>query len=305
MHYLIPHNLRHETPVVMLPGHGLTSYLYLATPDGREGWAQLFARAGYAVYVMDQPDYAVSGFDPRPFEEVRAGQAAAETLPGLRLWSNESAWRTWGFGPEPGVPFADAQYPVEYIDQLYASFTAVISAGGGDGSGAKGGKGGQKRGRTGHVEPVARRGGAGDRFGAGSKALALIALLEQTGPAILVLHSAAGATGVEVLRARPELVTAVIMLEPAGSPTDPAEVEEILAGKPYLAVFGDHFEVRGMQGRYEACQETARLVTANDGRATVLRLADLGIYGNSHLLMQDRNNDVIAARVIDWLDGSD
>lgn len=32
-------------PVVMVPGMGLGSFIYLSTPDGRKGWAQLFAKA--------------------------------------------------------------------------------------------------------------------------------------------------------------------------------------------------------------------------------------------------------------------
>ena len=57
VHYLIPPKDRQEEklPVIMVPGMGLTSYLYLATPDGRDGWAQIFARAGHPVYIFDEP----------------------------------------------------------------------------------------------------------------------------------------------------------------------------------------------------------------------------------------------------------
>ena len=50
----------------MVPGMGLTSYLYLATPDGRDGWAQILAKAGHPVYVFDDPNNAISGFDVSP-----------------------------------------------------------------------------------------------------------------------------------------------------------------------------------------------------------------------------------------------
>ncbi len=297
VHFLVPHERRQKTPVVMLPGHGLTSYIYLSTPDGREGWAQIFARQGYAIYVMDQPNYAVSGFDLRPFEAVRGGQVEPPELPGMMIWSNETAWRDWGIGPEPGMPFEDSKYPFEQIDQLFASYTAVISATRSGGGGERG---------AGPLVPSGGRSAAkgGDRFGAAVKTKALAALLEQIGPSIVVVHSATGVIGVEVLRRRPELVTAVVMVEPAGSPTNPDEVKALFAGKPYIAVFGDHFDMRRMQGRYEASLETAGIISKNGGRAEVLHLPSLGIRGNSHLLMQDANNREIAERVIGWLESS-
>jgi len=288
VHYLIPDDRRHQTPVVMLPGHGLTSYIYLSTPDGRAGWAQNFARHGYAVYVMDPPNYAVSGFDLRPFEDVRSGSAAPETLPGMMRWSNEAAWRDWGIGLEPGQPFEDTKFPYEYLDQLLASYTTVISSGEGGAVGVQKGK------RSGGV-------GKGDRFGSALKTKALTVLLEQIGPAILVVHSAAGAVGTEILQRRQELLKALIMIEPVGCPTDRAEVNALFADVPILVVFGDHFDVRRMQGRYEACQETVRLVEEASGRSKMLHLPSLGISGNTHLLMLDRNSREIAARVINWL----
>lgn len=278
VHYFIPEQRSQSRPVVMVPGHGLTSYLYLATPDGREGWAQRFARAGYAAYVMDVPGYTIAGFDLNPFEAVRSGQAAPDALPSLGHWTNESAWTTWGFGPEPGVAFEDSRYPLDHVGQLYASITTVVGS--------------------------SDRGGQRGRFGSGVIAEAVINLLEAQGQrGIMIVHSAAGAAGIEVLRRRPELVAALIMVEPVGSPSDPAEVESLFVDTELLAVFGDHFDARGMQGRYEAAVETARLVATFGGRSAVWRLPDEDIRGNSHLLMQDDNSHAIAARIVAWLRG--
>jgi hypothetical protein len=33
-----------------------------------------------------------------------------------------------------------------------------------------------------------------------------------------------------------------------------------------------------------------------------LRLADLGIHGNGHMMMLEKNSDVIAGVMADWLD---
>ena len=79
VHYLIPPEGRggRKLPVIMVPGMGLTSYLYLATPDKRDGWAQLFARAAHPVYVFDEPNNAISGFDVSAFGVCAAGVGAA------------------------------------------------------------------------------------------------------------------------------------------------------------------------------------------------------------------------------------
>ena len=98
VHYLIPpeDKQKGKLPVVMVPGMGLTSYLYLATPDGRDGWAQIFAKAGHPVYVFDEPNNAISGFDVSPFDAVKQGQADASQVPRFMLWSNETPSRSLG-----------------------------------------------------------------------------------------------------------------------------------------------------------------------------------------------------------------
>ena len=318
VHYLIPPEgrTRRKLPVIMVPGMGLTSYLYLATPDGRDGWAQLFARAGHPVYVFDEPNNAVSGFDVSPF-----GAGDEDTPARFMLWANEIVWRRWGIGSDVGAPFQDTRYPVDHIRQLYASMTPVFqgpsrgSVPESDSPAPAWRQGGRRGGRflqapaRGHAQgtPTGRatagRGGrgGGDRFGAGVKAAALVKLLERTGPAILIVHSASGGTGLEATRTRPDLVKAIVAVEVVGSPTDPEDVRKHFADKVFIGVFGDHFDVRPMSGRREACETTARLIRTAGGKAEVIWLPKLGIRGNTHLLMQDNNNDAIAQMLFDRL----
>jgi pimeloyl-ACP methyl ester carboxylesterase len=49
------------TPVIFVPGLGLSSYMYMATPDGRKSWGQYFAEGGHPVYALDLPEYSISG----------------------------------------------------------------------------------------------------------------------------------------------------------------------------------------------------------------------------------------------------
>lgn len=47
-------------PIVMLHGGFHNGTAFLATPDGREGWAPFFAQRGHDVYVMDWPGHGRS-----------------------------------------------------------------------------------------------------------------------------------------------------------------------------------------------------------------------------------------------------
>jgi pimeloyl-ACP methyl ester carboxylesterase len=47
-------------PLVMLHGGFHTGAGYISTPDGRSGWADYFAKQGYAVYVADWPGHGRS-----------------------------------------------------------------------------------------------------------------------------------------------------------------------------------------------------------------------------------------------------
>jgi pimeloyl-ACP methyl ester carboxylesterase len=58
----IPAKQTHPYPIIMVHGGSMSGTNYTGTPDGREGWAQYFVRAGYAVYVVDQPGRGRSGF---------------------------------------------------------------------------------------------------------------------------------------------------------------------------------------------------------------------------------------------------
>jgi pimeloyl-ACP methyl ester carboxylesterase len=53
--YQIPQARAHERPIVMMAGGSQSGVNYQGTPDGRDGWAQFFLSRGYAVYVTDQP----------------------------------------------------------------------------------------------------------------------------------------------------------------------------------------------------------------------------------------------------------
>ena len=60
--YQIPDNRTQPYPVVMWHGGGQTGTNFMGTPDGRKGWGDYFLQRGYAVYIVDQPGRARSGY---------------------------------------------------------------------------------------------------------------------------------------------------------------------------------------------------------------------------------------------------
>ncbi|MGE4657470.1 MAG: hypothetical protein AAEI08_00905 [Gammaproteobacteria bacterium] len=128
----------------------------------------------------------------------------------------------------------------------------------------------------------------------------LIELLQRAGPAVVIAHSMAGVTVISLAATNPELIKAIIVVEPVGCPTDPETVDK-LAGIPFLAVYGDYIKSRNQTGRLEACQTTAEIIRSKGGIGTMMELTEQGIFGNTHILMQDNNSAAIADQILAWL----
>ena len=65
--YMIPSEVRHETPILLV--HGGTGQMlhYMGSGDGLAGWAHYYVQAGYKVYMIDRPGHgrvAVSSATP-------------------------------------------------------------------------------------------------------------------------------------------------------------------------------------------------------------------------------------------------
>ena len=290
-------------PVVMVPGLGLDEYIYTDTPDGREGWAQIFDENGYTSYVYNPPNIVDSN------ETVNDSMSVSQ-------WSLGRAWSKWGFGPQQGEAYEDSKYPVPQIQELennFPQYTSGISGGQTSGSGSQtdrtggqrggqfegnfsGQKGGQQSGRSGQGSAQ----GGGMSFGSEASTEALIDLLERTGPATVIVHSAEGATGFEVARERAELIETLVAVEPVGCPETESQV---FNGTEFVAVYGDYVQERGQTGRKQACEATVEMINQNGGDAEMISLPDMGIEGNSHLLMQGENNEEIAQKVMEELEG--
>jgi pimeloyl-ACP methyl ester carboxylesterase len=72
--YYIPTDRTHPDPIVMIEGCCLAGAGYMGTPDGRDGWGQYFLSKGYAIYIMDQV-----GRGRSPYVEAVYGRKSMRT----------------------------------------------------------------------------------------------------------------------------------------------------------------------------------------------------------------------------------
>ena len=172
----------------MVHGGSQTGTNFTGTPDGREGWAQYFVRRGYAVYVVDQ---VARGRAALLVAESTGRCSRRASTSSSSASSRRSATSIWPQAhlhtqwPGAGKPGDPA------FDQFYASqFPSIVSF-------AK-------------QQELNRD--------------ALVALLDKIGPAILLTHSQSGAFGWPVADARPDLVKAIVAVEPSGPPVHDVEI---------------------------------------------------------------------------------
>jgi pimeloyl-ACP methyl ester carboxylesterase len=317
--YQIPEQRRHSYPVIMWHGGGQTGTNFLGTPDGRMGWAEYFLRQGYAVYVVDQPARARSGY----FTEVYGGTRRPNTKAMSERFTAPELAKQYPQAPLhtqwPGK--GTAGDPV--FDQFFASQVEDIAD-------------------VGVIEQLNRDAG--------------IALLDKIGPAIVLTHSQSGPFGWALADARPKLVKAVVAIEPNGPPfyeagmvgppewfkdaamgrawgitrlprrydppaaepkdlgmtrqpaadgpnlvrcwMQPASARRLtnLQGIPILIVVSE----ASYHAPYDHC--TAKYLTQAGVTNEFVRLPDAGIRGNGHMMMLEKNNLEIAALLHGWIE---
>ncbi|CAM3685822.1 AB hydrolase-1 domain-containing protein [Bordetella sputigena] len=129
---------------------------------------------------------------------------------------------------------------------------------------------------------------------------AFCAVLERVGPCIVVAHSHGGEVAWCALQRCPQLVRAVIGIEPSGfsEHVDAAAVD----GKPFLFVYGDFLDATPLwRDLVAAGHAYGDRLAGHGGKVSRWLLAERGVRGNSHMMMMDDNSDEIAARVSGWI----
>lgn len=315
--FFTPQDRTQALPIVMFSGGGQSGLNYTGTPDGRDGWAQIFLGLGYEVYVVDQPSRARSPHHADTGAQSRHSVARVQqqfTAPKLsKLWPQAELHTQWPGSGVEGDPV---------FDQFYAqNFPSLASFP--------------------HQQALNRDAGA--------------ALLDRIGPAVLLTHSQSGAFGWLVADARPGLVKAIVAMEPSGPPVrdlvmkgapdwfedgpltkpygltaapltyDPplesAEelrfvLEESAAGEGLARCWlqaepaRQLAHLRGVpvlvaqgEASYHAPYDHGTVAYLRQAGVEVdyVRLADRGITGNGHMMMLELNNREIAHVAHDWL----
>ena len=276
--YMVPQGGDGNTPVVMVHGATLTGKSWETTPDGRMGWDEYFVRKGHPVYIPDQVGRGRSGFNQAVFNNVRAGSTPPANQPVWLRFSDESVWPNFRFGLTLGKPFSDSQFPVNAVDELAKQAVPDVSFGG-----------------VPTPNPTLR---------------ALADLAGQLNGAVLIGHSQSGSFPLESALLNPAAAKGLVLVEPGSCPARyTGEQIATLARVPILVVFGDHRDTpTGLatlptwQARFEACQALIGRIKSAGGQAEMLAPPERGIRGNSHMIMQDKNNLQIADLILQWID---
>ena len=279
--YQVPLNAR-KLPLVFLHGAGQFSKTWETTPDGREGFQNIFLRRGFGVYLLDQP---------------RRGDAGRSTLPvSITPTPDEQFWfDTFRVGdwPEyfPGVQFPRDEVSLnQYFRQMTPNTgpfdTGLIS----DAVVALFDKVG-----PGILVTHSQGGGPGW----------LTAIKSENTRAVISYEPGSGFVfpSGEVPAPMP---SAAGTLEAVGVPLqDFMNLTKI----PIVIYYGDYIPAQpslnpgqdGWRVRLAMARLWADAVNRHGGDVTVVHLPEIGIHGNTHFPFSDLNNVAIADVLAKWL----
>jgi pimeloyl-ACP methyl ester carboxylesterase len=259
--YQIPQNLKYKFPIVMLHGGGHSGTVYRTTPDGREGWFTSFARRGFAVYVVDAPNRGRSGWDPTSRLAASMGEKPPSAMEAVNIYTAQTAWTNFRIGSRYGTQAEGQQFPVESLKEYLPQLV-----------------------------PSYR-----DNIQNGYISQDLATLVDRIGPCILLGWSTGGGNVLVAGTSRLDKVKGIVAVE--GVPPNPerSKVDEaVLAKIPLLSVFGDYLSP-------ESAEDYVAKVVKAGGDATAIALPKLGISGNGHAMMLERNNEQIADLIEQWI----
>ncbi len=272
--FQIPPNAR-NLPLVMW--HSTSTKTWTSTPGGPAGFQDIFLRRAFAVYIIDLP------------RQGRAGFSCVSTTYAPQVGRDQRTFTSWRLGTWnlPGVPtlFPNSQAPRDT-----AFLNQVLRARYPDNEGFQ---------DTPQVE-----------------ADAVAALLEKIGPAILFTHSGSGRFGWLAALGSPN-VKGIVSFEPSvnvfpsGELPPPSATPQLevplaefqkLTRIPILLVMADFLDINAANiARLANGRAFVAALNRHGGRAELLHLPELGIVGNSHIMMLERNNVQVADLVSQFL----
>ncbi len=311
--YQKPTRVKQRYPIVMIHGAAQTGSNFTGTPDGRKGWAEFFVERGYVVYIVDQPARGRSPYNDALGPNVRFPSSQIEQRftahEKFNLWPQAKLHTQWpGDGPGKG------QRGDPIFDQFYASQVQYLGSNPmtqqliRDAASALLDKIGPAIIMT-HSQSGAFGWAIAD---ARPKLVKGIVAAEPSGPpfrnAVFSEEPARlwGMTDIAITYDPP--VTdpkqiAVVEQAAADGPNltkcmmqkEPARRLPTLAGIPILILAAES----SYHAAYDHC--TSKYLTQAGVQNTFVRLETVGLRGNGHMLMIEKNNLEIADFIDQWM----
>ena len=185
-HLTSPSGVHQPYPLVLIHGNAMTGTNWLNTPDGRTGWASYFLEQGYEIYIVDQPARGRSIWLPNSnatlkiySAEIMEKRFTASAF--HQLWPQAILHTQWPGDNET----TKGRKGDPIFDAFYASTMQFVAS-------------------ESIVQTMIQKAGA--------------ALLDKIGAAVLLTHSQSGSFGWLIADARPDLVKAIVCIEPKGPP---------------------------------------------------------------------------------------
>lgn len=275
----------HARPLPMVFAHGVGQFskTWETTPDGREGFQNIFLRRGYTTYLVDQPRRGNAGrstetvtLAPQFDEEVWFNRFRLGIYPdffdGVQFDRSEETLNQFFRQMTPTIGSPDLSLYADAYAALFDSIGPAIFVTHSQG----GGVGWLTLPRTDNIRAIVA-------FEPGSN----VPFPEGQMPPEGHVRTLSGKTeGVEV----------------------PLEVFRKFTTIPIIIYYGDNLpatderpELYEWMRRLHLMCQWAAMLNAMGGDVTVIHLPEVGIYGNTHFPMSDLNNTAIADHLTHWL----
>lgn len=246
-------------PLVLMHGGGMTGANWETTPDGRPGWLQQLLEKGWDVYVCDAVERGRSGWSRWP--EIYQQAPLHRTM--------EEGWDMFRIGPPvdryaEGLPVHPGQqFPAKNFEAFAQQWVP----------------------RWADHEAITLQ--------------AYAALIQKIGQCGLIAHSQGGGFALTLAANYPELLKAVVAIEPSGAP----RLAPVVADPPhYMVVWGDYIQAHPIWSKYRQQVDQHVQELSNYGvEVMTLNLPSVGMTGNSHFPMLDLNSDLVLDHILSWL----
>jgi pimeloyl-ACP methyl ester carboxylesterase len=278
--YQVPVDAR-RLPLVFWHGHGQSAQTWETTPDGREGFQNIFLRQRYSVYLLDQP---------------RRGRAAKSTAPvEIPATPDEQMWFgvfRLGIWPDfhPGVAFSKDARGLEQFFRQSVPNTGPYDV----------------EVNTNSVSALFMKIGPGVLVThSQSGTLGWRTAIKNPNVRAVVSFEPGG----DFVFPEGEAPTLSFGGRPFTPPTIPLADFRQLTRIPIVVYYGDNIpEQPGTnpgQEQWRVFRDVARrwrdTVNRHGGDVTLIELPAVGIRGNTHFPMSDLNNVDVAKHMAGWL----